>query len=108
MPIFAFLSIATMTVGNLVALQQTQIVRLLAYSGIAQSGYILLPFALVTDDAASNRDAFSAAVAYILIYGIMNLGAFAADRRGLAASPDAADRRLRRAARDARRSSRSA
>ncbi|MET0800081.1 MAG: NADH-quinone oxidoreductase subunit N [Actinomycetota bacterium] len=77
-PIFALLSIATMTVGNLVALQQTQMVRLLAYSGIAQSGYILMTFALVTDDAASNRTAFAAAVAYILIYGIMNLGAFAA------------------------------
>jgi NADH-quinone oxidoreductase subunit N len=77
-PIFAFLSIATMTVGNFVALQQTQIVRLLAYSGIAQSGYILMTFALVTDDATSNRDAFAAGVAYILIYGIMNLGAFAA------------------------------
>jgi len=77
-PIFAFLSIATMTVGNLVALRQTQMVRLLAYSGIAQSGYILMTFALVTDDAASNRTAFAAAVAYILIYGIMNLGAFAA------------------------------
>ena len=77
-PIFAFLSIATMTVGNLVALQQTHIVRLLAYSGIGQAGYLLLPFALVTDDVVSNRDAFAAAVAYILIYGIMNLGAFAA------------------------------
>jgi NADH-quinone oxidoreductase subunit N len=77
-PIFAFLSIATMFVGNLVALQQTQVVRLLAYSGIAQSGYILLTFALVTDDAATNRTAFAAAVAYILIYGIMNIGAFAA------------------------------
>jgi len=76
-PIFAFLSIGTMTIGNLVALQQSQIVRLLAYSGIAQAGYILLPFALVTDDAASNDIAFSAAVAYILIYGVMNLGAFA-------------------------------
>jgi NADH-quinone oxidoreductase subunit N len=67
-----------MTVGNLVALQQTQVVRLLAYSGIAQSGYILLTFALVTGDAASNETAFAAAVTYILIYGIMNLGAFAA------------------------------
>jgi len=76
-PIFAFLSIGTMTIGNLVALQQTQVVRLLAYSGIAQAGYILLPFALVTDDIAANEVAFSAAVAYILIYGIMNLGAFA-------------------------------
>ena len=77
-PIFAFLSVATMTLGNLVALKQTQVVRLLAYSGIAQSGYILLTFALVTNDPSSNRSAFSAAVAYILIYGMMNIGAFAA------------------------------
>jgi NADH-quinone oxidoreductase subunit N len=76
-PLFAFLCVATMFVGNLVALQQRQMVRLLAYSGIAQAGYILLTFALVTDNAASNHTAFSAAVAYILIYGIMNLGAFA-------------------------------
>ena len=76
-PIFAVLSIATMTFGNLVALKQTHVVRLLAYSGIAQAGYILLPFALVSSDAVVNRSAFSAAVAYILIYGIMNLGAFA-------------------------------
>jgi NADH-quinone oxidoreductase subunit N len=76
-PIFASLSVATMFLGNLVALKQTQVVRLLAYSGIAQAGYILLPFALVSGDAAVNRSAFSAAVAYILIYGIMNLGAFA-------------------------------
>src|SRR5712691_6762384 len=76
-PIFAALSIATMLLGNLVALKQTHVVRLLAYSGIAQAGYILLPFALVSGDAAVNRQAFSASVAYILIYGIMNLGAFA-------------------------------
>jgi len=76
-PMFAALSILTMTVGNLVALQQRQVVRLLAYSGIAQAGYMLLPFALVSDDAVVNGDAFSAAVTYILIYGIMNLGAFA-------------------------------
>ena len=75
-PIFAVLSIATMTFGNLVALKQTQVVRLLAYSGIAQAGYILLPFALVSGDAAVNRSAFSATVAYILIYSIMNIGAF--------------------------------
>ena len=76
-PIFAALSIATMTFGNLVALKQTQVVRLLAYSGIAQAGYILLPFALVSGDRAVNRSAFTACVAYILIYAIMNLGAFA-------------------------------
>jgi NADH-quinone oxidoreductase subunit N len=76
-PLFVFLSVATMFVGNLVALQQTQVVRLLAYSGIAQAGYILLTFALVTDDQASNATAFQAAVVYILIYGIMTIGAFA-------------------------------
>ena len=76
-PIFAFLSVGTMTIGNLVALQQRQLVRLLAYSGIAQAGYILLPFALVTSDQAVNQQAFASATAYILVYGIMNLGAFA-------------------------------
>ncbi|MFM7719175.1 MAG: NADH-quinone oxidoreductase subunit N [Actinomycetota bacterium] len=76
-PVFAVLSILTMTIGNLVALQQRQVVRLLAYSSIAQAGYILLPFALVSADPAGNAQAFSSAVTYILIYAIMTLGAFA-------------------------------
>ncbi len=76
-PIFAALSLVTMTLGNLVALQQRQVVRLLSYSGIGQAGYILLPFALVTADPSINHSAFQAAVTYLLIYGIMNLGAFA-------------------------------
>jgi NADH-quinone oxidoreductase subunit N len=71
------LTIATMTIGNLVALQQQQVVRLLAYSSIAQAGYMLLPFALVSSDTGVNQDAFAAAVTYILIYAIMTLGAFA-------------------------------
>src|SRR4029079_15818128 len=76
-PIFAVLSVLTMTLGNLVALRQRQTVRLLAYSGIAQSGYILLPFALLSADAAVNQRAFQATVSYILIYAVMNIGAFA-------------------------------
>jgi NADH-quinone oxidoreductase subunit N len=76
-PIFAVLSIATMTIGNFVALQQRQVVRLLAYSSIAQAGYMLLPFALVSADVAVNQEAFSAAVTYIIIYAVMTLGAFA-------------------------------
>jgi NADH-quinone oxidoreductase subunit N len=76
-PVFAVLSVITMSIGNLIALQQRQVVRLLAYSSIAQAGYMLLPFALVGTSAAVNEEAFSAAVLYILIYGVMNLGAFA-------------------------------
>jgi NADH-quinone oxidoreductase subunit N len=76
-PIFAIVSLFTMFMGNLVALQQRQVVRLLAYSSIAQAGYMLLPFALAGSSAAIDKEAFSASVLYILIYAIMNLGAFA-------------------------------
>jgi NADH-quinone oxidoreductase subunit N len=77
-PGFAILSVATMTVGNVIALAQTNIVRLLAYSSIAQAGYMLLPFAVVAGQPTSvARTAFSAALTYILIYSFMNLGAFA-------------------------------
>ncbi|MBI4261410.1 MAG: NADH-quinone oxidoreductase subunit N [Actinobacteria bacterium] len=75
-PIFFVLSAATMTIGNLLALQQTQVVRLLAYSSIAQAGYMLLPFALVGGSVGNDRAAFAASMLYILIYGVMNLGAF--------------------------------
>jgi NADH-quinone oxidoreductase subunit N len=76
-PIFAIVALFTMFVGNLVALQQQQVVRLLAYSSIAQAGYILLPFALAGHSASVDRAAFSATVLYLLIYAVTNLGAFA-------------------------------
>jgi NADH-quinone oxidoreductase subunit N len=76
-PVFAVLSILTMTIGNLVALQQRQVVRLLAYSSIAQAGYMLLPFALAGFSRVVDEIAVEAAVLYILIYAVMNLGAFA-------------------------------
>ncbi|HVM12635.1 MAG TPA: NADH-quinone oxidoreductase subunit N [Actinomycetota bacterium] len=75
-PVFAVLSILTMTLGNLIAIQQRQVVRLLAYSSIAQAGYMLLPFALVGLSPDLDQRAFGAAVLYILIYGATNLGAF--------------------------------
>jgi NADH-quinone oxidoreductase subunit N len=78
-PIFAVLAAATMTVGNLIALRQRHIIRLLAYSGIAQSGYVLVAFALIDPGGgAANREAFESALIYLAIYGIMDLGAFAA------------------------------
>jgi len=80
-PVFGVLAALTMTVGNLIALRQQHVIRLLAYSGIAQSGYILVCLALISPnpgDQAANEQAFAAAVIYLAIYGIMDLGAFAA------------------------------
>jgi NADH-quinone oxidoreductase subunit N len=77
-PGFGILAAMTMTVGNVVALQQTNIVRLLAYSSIGQAGYMLIPFAIVANQSADiQKQAFAAALTYILIYSFMQLGAFA-------------------------------
>jgi len=77
-PMFGILAVLTMTVGNLVALRQTNIVRLLAYSSIAQAGYILVPLAVAGSAGAEAADsAFTAVVVYLLVYAAMNLGAFA-------------------------------
>ena len=75
--LMAAMSALSMIVGNTVAIPQTNIKRMLAYSGIAQAGYMLLPFSLVGTDQSVNHAAFAASVTYILIYGVMNLGAFA-------------------------------
>jgi NADH-quinone oxidoreductase subunit N len=77
-PAFAALAVLTMTVGNLIALRQQQIIRLLAYSGIAQSGYVLVCFALIEPGAESNTQAFQSALIYLAIYALMDVGAFAA------------------------------
>jgi NADH-quinone oxidoreductase subunit N len=75
-PIIWVLAAASMTLGNLAALRQTNIVRMLAYSSIAQGGFILVPLAVAQD--VQGNSAWEAVVIYILIYGAMNLGAFAA------------------------------
>jgi NADH-quinone oxidoreductase subunit N len=78
-PILWVLAAASMTVGNLIALRQTNLVRMLAYSSIAQGGFMLVPFAVANQgDGSARPGAFSATVVYLLIYGVMNLGAFAA------------------------------
>jgi NADH-quinone oxidoreductase subunit N len=73
-PLMWVLAALTMTVGNLIALRQTNIIRMLAYSGVAQAGFMLAPLAVVGTDA---RGALHAVVTYLLIYAAMNLGAFA-------------------------------
>ncbi|MEU7989096.1 NADH-quinone oxidoreductase subunit N [Streptosporangium canum] len=70
-PLVAIIAALTMTVGNLLALRQRHAVRLLAWSSVAQSGYILAPLGVRDDEAAS------ASIAYLVFYAAMNLGAFA-------------------------------
>ena len=76
-PVIWILAAASMTVGNLVALRQTNLVRLLAYSGVAQAGYMLAPLAVAGESPAVADDALTATVTYLSIYAAMNLGAFA-------------------------------
>jgi NADH-quinone oxidoreductase subunit N len=67
------LAVATMLVGNLIALTQTNVKRMLAYSSIAHTGYLLVGMV-----AAPHSDAgFSPILMYLATYTVMNLGAFA-------------------------------
>ncbi len=74
-PLLWVLAVASMTFGNLAALRQTNIVRMLAYSSIAQGGFILVPLAVAGD--VSGPSAWEAVLVYLMIYAAMNLGAFA-------------------------------
>ncbi len=79
-PMLWILAAVSMTAGNLIALRQDDIVRLLGYSSIAQGGFILVPFgAAVAADVSLDQlqTAFFATVTYLVIYAVMNLGAFA-------------------------------
>lgn len=69
--LLAVLALLTMTLGNVAALHQRNIKRLLAYSSISQAGYILAGIATGSDLG------FSAAMFYVLAYAFMNAGAFA-------------------------------
>ena len=75
----AVLAVLTMTLGNVVAVVQTNVKRMLAYSSIAHAGYALIGFvaAGVAQDEAQRQAAIGAVVFYMLTYAVMNLGAFA-------------------------------
>ncbi|MEH1012092.1 proton-conducting transporter membrane subunit [Micromonospora sp. CPCC 206060] len=81
-PVLAVLAVVTMTVGNLVALRQQRMVRLLAWSSVAQAGYILAPLgvlALTAGRTGAVRDtAVAAALAYAVLFVVLELAAFAA------------------------------
>ncbi|MGH7813803.1 MAG: NADH-quinone oxidoreductase subunit N [Candidatus Binataceae bacterium] len=87
-PAFWILAAITMTGGNLLALAQSNVKRMLAYSAIAHAGYLLVGM-------TAGAEAGGAILYYLLAYAFMNLGAFgvviALERRGVAAGVQIAD-----------------
>jgi NADH-quinone oxidoreductase subunit N len=69
-PMLAAVAILTMTVGNLAAINQSNIKRLLAYSSISHAGYMLLGL------VAGNERGITGVAVYLMVYTFMNLGAF--------------------------------
>jgi NADH-quinone oxidoreductase subunit N len=69
-PLLAVVAIASMTVGNIAAMTQSNIKRMLAYSSISHAGYILLGV------IAGNDTGIKGVLIYMLVYTFMNLGAF--------------------------------
>jgi len=68
--VLAVVAVITMVVGNIMALSQPNVKRMLAYSSIAHAGYILVAL------AAGTEAAFAGALFYLLVYTVMNVGAF--------------------------------
>lgn len=77
--VMAILAVVTMTGGNIVALVQTNVKRMLAYSSIAHTGYIMVGLAAfaAAGSAAVAQQGIESVLFYILGYGVMNIAAFA-------------------------------
>ncbi|BCL82960.1 NADH-quinone oxidoreductase subunit N [Ktedonobacteria bacterium brp13] len=79
--VLAIVAVLTMTLGNFVAAVQTNAKRMMAYSSIAQAGYILVgvvaTVAMASHNKASAASGISAVLLFILVYAVTNLGAFA-------------------------------
>ena len=75
-PFIWVLSALTMTVGNVLALKQHNIVRMIAYSSISQGGFVLMPLA-VAGLSGSGTTALRSVVLYMIVYAATNLGVFA-------------------------------
>jgi NADH-quinone oxidoreductase subunit N len=77
--VLVVLAILTMSVGNLVAIVQNNVKRMLAYSSIAHAGYALVGFvaAGASSDPGQRDAAITAVIFYLLTYAVMNIGAFA-------------------------------
>jgi NADH-quinone oxidoreductase subunit N len=71
LPLIVGVAVATMTLGNLAAISQSNIKRLLGYSAISHAGYMLLGL------VSGNETGLKGIAIYLLVYAFMNLGAFA-------------------------------
>jgi NADH-quinone oxidoreductase subunit N len=86
----AVLAVLSMVIGTLVALRQQRTVRLLAWSSVAQAGFILAPLGglLAVQVVGRHQDLFDAALAYALFFMVMEVGAFSAVVALRPAAPD--------------------
>ena len=66
----------TCTVGNLAALRQESVKRILAYSSISHAGYMMMAGAILVKAGSSAHPGLAALIAYLLVYLLMNIGAF--------------------------------
>src|SRR5580704_3982740 len=76
-PLLWIVAVLSMTVGNLAALRQQNVKRMLAYSAIAHAGYLLAAFAAASDARGFSESGIAAASFYIVAYAAMNVGIFA-------------------------------
>ena len=83
-PALAALAVISIAVGNIGALGQDSLKRLMGYSGIAQAGYMLAGVVVATEKG------LEALVFYLAAYTLMNLAVFAVDRRAASARPTTA------------------
>jgi NADH-quinone oxidoreductase subunit N len=78
--VLVIMAILTMTLGNVVAIVQNNVKRMLAYSSIAHAGYALVGFIAAgsaADDPVKRHSAITSVIFYLLTYAVMNIGAFA-------------------------------
>lgn len=78
LPLLLIVAVLTMIVGNILAMRQGSVKRMLAYSAIAHTGYLLLAFLVMpaTGDSTAMGEHLKAVVFYLLAYSVMTLGAF--------------------------------
>ena len=73
--ILTIIAVLTMIIGNLLALRQTSLLRLLAYSSVAHAGYMLI--GLAVGNSAQGTSGVASLLFYLSVYGVMTIGLFA-------------------------------